>query len=436
MTEFVRPIQERIEDFLILDIEALCNHADHLKYHIPDSLSESELHAALDSIIEESAHSLVVREALGGGEQIVLHGRDYSHGNLRGEVLGRAKRQSRAAHLVLSESQVLLALLEYDFQRPTSGVNPVGLEEIELAIGGNPNMIDIRLKVFQSVARNLSFTKASQELFISQPAISKHVQELEKEYNVRLFERLGNKIQLTKAGQLLLDHANKILKNYQKLNYDMNALQQYTTGELRIGASTTISQYVVPEMIAAFHRQFPDVRISMLSGNSREIEYALSSDRIDIGMVEGVIRQPQLKYTSFMDDELVAIVRSDNTQLTKESISLAELKSIPIVIREFGSGTLDVIQQALKRQGISLSDLDIEMNFGTTEGIKHYVEKSDALGIVSIRSVNKEIYSNIFRIVEIDGMSINRKLSLVEKQGETSEIAKSFKRFITAGYKG
>lgn len=148
----------------------------------------------------------------------------------------------------------------------------------------------------------------------------------------------------------------------------------------------------------------------MLSGNSREIEYALSSDRIDIGMVEGVIRQPQLKYTSFMDDELVAIVRSDNTQLTKESISLAELKSIPIVIREFGSGTLDVIQQALKRQGISLSDLDIEMNFGTTEGIKHYVEKSDALGIVSIRSVNKEIYSNIFRIVEIDGMSINRKL--------------------------
>ena len=286
------------------------------------------------------------------------------------------------------------------------------------------------------MARNLSFTKASQELFISQPAISKHVQELEKEYNVRLFERLGNKIQLTKAGQLLLDHANKILKNYQKLNYDMNALQQNTTGELRIGASTTISQYVVPEMIAAFHRQFPDVRISMLSGNSREIEDALSSDIIDIGMVEGVIRQPQLKYTSFMDDELVAIVRSDNTQLTKESISLAELKSIPIVIREFGSGTLDVIQQALKRQGICLSDLDIEMNFGTTEGIKHYVEKSDALGIVSIRSVNKEIYSNIFRIVEIDGMSINRKLSLVEKQGETSEIAKSFKRFITAGYKG
>jgi len=101
MFEFVRPIQEHIEDFLILDIEALCNHADHLEYHIPDSLCESEFHAAFDSIIEESAHGLIVREALCGGEQIILHGRDGGHCNLRGEV----------AHLVLSESQVLLALL-------------------------------------------------------------------------------------------------------------------------------------------------------------------------------------------------------------------------------------------------------------------------------------------------------------------------------------
>ncbi len=130
MTEFVRPIQERIEDFLILDIEALCNHTDHLKYHIPDSLSESEFHAAFDSIIKESANGLIVRETLGGGEKIVLHGRDGGHGNLRGEI----------THLVLSESQVLLALLEYDFQRPAHGVDPVGLEEVELAVGGNESV--------------------------------------------------------------------------------------------------------------------------------------------------------------------------------------------------------------------------------------------------------------------------------------------------------
>ena len=102
MTEFVRPIQESIEDILILDIETLCDFADHLKHNIPDSLSESELHATLGSILEESADGLVVGEPPGGREQVVLHGRDGGHGNLRGEV----------AHLVLSESEILLTLLE------------------------------------------------------------------------------------------------------------------------------------------------------------------------------------------------------------------------------------------------------------------------------------------------------------------------------------
>lgn len=296
-------------------------------------------------------------------------------------------------------------------------------------------MIDIRLKVFYQVATHLSFTKASQALFISQPAISKHIQELEKEYNVRLFERLGSHIQLTKAGRLMLDHAHKILKDYQKLSNDMNALLQHPSGELRIGASTTISQYIVPELIAGFHRQFPHIRITMLSGNSRKIETALAHDKIDMGMVEGSIRQPQFKYTPFMDDELVGIVRHNHPFIQAESITLDALKTTPVVIREFGSGTLDVIQQALKQQGISLSDLNIEMHFGTTEGIKHYVEHSDSLGIVSIRSVNKDIYANIFRLIEIEGIDINRRLMLVEKQGENSEQARQFKQFITSGYK-
>ena len=130
MTEFVRPIQERIEDFLILDIEALCNHADYLKYHFPDSLSESEFHAADGSILEESTDSLIVREASCGGKQIVLQGRDGGHGNLRGEV----------AHLVLAKPEIALTFLEYDFQRPAPGVNPVSLEEVELAVGGDESV--------------------------------------------------------------------------------------------------------------------------------------------------------------------------------------------------------------------------------------------------------------------------------------------------------
>jgi DNA-binding transcriptional LysR family regulator len=188
-------------------------------------------------------------------------------------------------------------------------------------------MIDIRLKVFKSVATNLSFTKASQELFISQPAISKHIQELEREFNTRLFDRLGNKIQLTSAGKLLLDHSVRILKDYQRLDFDMNAMQQQFRGELRIGASTTISQYVMPEILAAFLKAYPQIKVTMLSGNSRDIETALSTNRIDIGMVEGIKNQPQMKYIPFMRDELIAIVRKENPLAEKGEITVEELRA-------------------------------------------------------------------------------------------------------------
>ena len=296
-------------------------------------------------------------------------------------------------------------------------------------------MIDIRLKIFRCVAINLSFTKASQELFISQPAISKHIQELEKEYNTRLFDRTGNRIQLTQVGRLLLDHANKILEAYQKLDYDMNALQQKTTGELRIGASTTISQYVMPEIIADFRKKYPQIKVTMLSGNSREIEEVLATGRIDIGMVEGVIRQPQFKYTPFMKDELVTIVNTKGLWAQKDEMMIDELKTVPIVLRELGSGTLDVIEHSLHRHNINLSDLNIEMNFGTTEGIKTFVEHADCMGIVSIRSVSKELLAGIFKIIEIKDLKIERDLTFVEKRGETAGLKKILKQFITGSYR-
>ena len=295
-------------------------------------------------------------------------------------------------------------------------------------------MIDIRLKVFRSVAINLSFTKASQELFVSQPAISKHIQELEREFSTRLFDRLGNKNQLTSAGKLLLDHSVRILKDYQRLDFDMNAMQQQFKGELRIGASTTISQYVMPEILAAFLKAYPQIKVNMLSGNSRDIESALVSNRIDIGMVEGISRQPQMKYSPFMRDELVAIVRNASPLAGRDEITVDELRTLPIVLRELGSGTLDVIEKYLHQHDCNISDLNISMHFGSTEGIKHFVEHSDSIGIVSVRSVGKDLLAGIFHLVEINGMKMDRNFMFVEKRGETAGMAAVLKSFITNGY--
>ena len=166
-------------------------------------------------------------------------------------------------------------------------------------------MSDFRLRVFQSVAQNLSFTKASQELYISQPAISKHIQELEACYQTRLFDRQGNKISLTEAGKLLLEHSERILDAYKQLEYEMHLLNDEYTGELKLGASTTISQYVLPHFLGNFIRKFPQINLSVLNANSRFVEKALQENRIDLGLVEGILRLHTPKYTTFCKDEIV-----------------------------------------------------------------------------------------------------------------------------------
>ena len=256
-------------------------------------------------------------------------------------------------------------------------------------------MSDFRLKVFQSVAKNLSFTKASQELFVSQPAITKHIQELETCYQTRLFDRQGNKISLTEAGKLLLEHSERILDAYKRLEYEMHLLHGDYIGELKLGASTTIAQYVLPPLLGNFIRKFPQVNLSLLNGNSRGIEAALQEHRIDLGLVEGIFRLPNLKYTTFLEDELVAVVHN----------------------------------QSLLQHNIKLSSLNVLMYVGSTESIKLFLENTDCMGIVSVRSIYKELAAGTFRVIEIRGMQMLREFCFVHQQGQEGGLSQVFMQF-------
>ena len=290
-------------------------------------------------------------------------------------------------------------------------------------------MSDFRLKVFRSVANNLSFTKASQELFIIQPAITKHIQELETCYKARLFDRQGNKISLTEAGKLLLEHSERILDAYKRLEYDMHLLHDDYIGELKLGASTTISQYVLPPLLGSFIRKFPQVTLSLLNGNSRGVEVALQEHRVDLGLVEGLYRLPNLKYTTFLEDELVAVVHTRNKLSLPEEIEPKDLAGIPLVLRERGSGTLDVIERALQQHNIKLSSLNVMMYLGSTESIKLFLENTDCMGIVSIRSISKELASGTFRVIEIKGMQMMREFCFVHQQGQEGGLSQVFMQF-------
>ena len=244
-------------------------------------------------------------------------------------------------------------------------------------------MDDFRLRVFITAARTLSFTRTAEQLCISQPAVSKHVGELESRYGVQLFTRRGSRLELTEAGRTLLASAERVADDYRRLEYEMSLCTGQTEGELRLGASTTIAQYLLPPILARFTTRFPKVRVSLLSGNSGQVEQALGDHAIDLGLVESVSRRQGLHYTPFRADELVLVARPGGKYARTESVTPEALCRIPLVLRENGSGTLEVIIAALADRGIRLSQLNVVLRLGSTEGIKGFVRHSDAMAIVS-----------------------------------------------------
>ena len=242
--------------------------------------------------------------------------------------------------------------------------------------------MDFRLKVFHSVACNLSFTKASRELFISQPAISKHIHELEVQYKTPLFERTGSQIRLTRAGELLFSHTHSLLASYRQLDFEMNLLTNNFLGDLHLGASTTISQYVLPPVLALF-----------------------------------------------IKDELVVVTHVGSKLAAYDELTLEQLCALPVVLRENGSGTLEVLEGTLAKHQIKLSQLNVLLQLGSTESIKLFLENSDALGILSIRAVTRELMAGRLKVIDIEGFKAERTFSFVEPQGQNSGMEESFMRF-------
>ena len=291
-------------------------------------------------------------------------------------------------------------------------------------------MLDFRLQVFYAVAKRLNFTKASAELYISQPAVTKHIKELEAEYKTSLFERSGNKkIVLTPAGDMLLQYADKLLAIYKELEFDMNLLVKQHAGTLRIGGSNTVSQYVIPPVLAQFHQKFKEMKVNLVTGNTEQMEQALLNKEIDLGIVEGIHRNPQIKYQEFIADELVLVCSIKNNTIKKDFIKPENLKTLPLLLREPGSGTLDVIAHALKPFDIKIADLQTEMQLGGTESIKSYLMHSNCFAFLSVQSILNELNTNSLKIIDIKDLTIERPFYFIQPHGQPASLAELFMRF-------
>jgi len=287
-------------------------------------------------------------------------------------------------------------------------------------------MQNFRLKVFLTAAKRLSFTKAAKELYISQPAVTKHIVALEHHFNTKLFIRRGSNIELTEAGKLLQRYGTKIDNIYSLLDFEMGILQNEHKGKLILGASTTMTQYVIPPLMAYFHQKFNGIVIHLVNGNTEQIEKALINNQIDLGIIEGYSKRKDFKYINFLKDEIVLTAKSSHPLTKKGEISMEELKTQPLLLREKGSGTLEVIEHNLKKLNCSLTDFNVEMHFGSTEGIKNYLLNSNSVAFLSIQSIYKELKRNELSIIDIKGMEINREFNFIVDTGNTNPLVDLF----------
>ncbi|MFI3278787.1 MAG: LysR substrate-binding domain-containing protein [Rikenellaceae bacterium] len=284
---------------------------------------------------------------------------------------------------------------------------------------------DFRLQVFDTVARELSFTRAAEVLSISQPAVTKHIKELERLLSTPLFRRSGNRIALTEQGEMLRRYVKDILDGYGRLSDAVSESRGDYYGHLKIGASTTIMQYILPDILAHFKRRYPSVEVTLIGGNSQEVLLEVESGRVDVALVEDAHTSSSFHYEHFAEDKVVMV----SAHNSKESITVDKLVKLPLVLRENGSGTLEVIIRELQRHGISRRMLNIEMQIGSSEGIVRYLKLSKCYALISEAAVRDYIKRGELHVVDVDNLDIVRSLRFATLHGYRSRIVDLFITF-------
>jgi LysR family transcriptional regulator, transcriptional activator of the cysJI operon len=290
-----------------------------------------------------------------------------------------------------------------------------------------PQLENFRLKVFRTVAEHLNFRKAAERLFLTQPAITLQIKALEDDLGIRLFDRAGNRVALTPQGSVLLVYAKKIAALVSEAEQELGAEDGKISGELTLGVSTTVAQYVLPRLLGAFLDQHPRVQFSLHSGNTSEIVHLLLDSKISVGLIEGPARDRGIRTEPFMQDELVLIMPP---AFEPDHMSGAQLLASNLLMREQGSGSRRVVEIALEKAGLKLKSFKNVMDLDSTEAIKSAVEVGLGIGFVSRWAISKELELGALKVAEVVGLKVDRHFSLISRTGpEPQGPAGAFRTF-------
>lgn len=267
------------------------------------------------------------------------------------------------------------------------------------------------LRIYVAVLDHGSFTRAAEALTMSQSAVSRAVQELERQLGTVLLERRPRGVAPTDAGAILGEHARRIFAHERLAIESLNELRGLQRGRLAIGASSTIGTYLLPPLLGAYHRQYPGIELFLDIGNTQQVMEHLLEYRIEVAYVEGpVAPDERLHITPWRDDELVVIAAPDHPLARRPQLTEADIIGAPFILREPGSGTREVMEQALAERGITVQPV---MELGSTEAVKHAVSAGLGLSIVSKVAIQMEIIAGRLTILRIPSLMIQRRLSRV-----------------------
>ncbi len=284
-------------------------------------------------------------------------------------------------------------------------------------------MEDHKLKVFCTVAETKSFSKASEIIHLTQPAVSLLVQAIEEIYETKLFDRASNTVTLTPAGEMLYKYAKEILNLYAAAEKNIGEITGFVKGSISLGASSTIGNYLLPGVIADFRKTHPKIKVHLLVGNTKRIVELLNSGNIDIGLVEGDVARQKMVVEKLIADELVLIVSPLHPWAKKKSISVVEITKEPFIFREEGSGTRQVIEKYLGKYRITPQDMMTFLVLGSTEAIKETVESTMGIAIVSRWAIRKEMKYGTLKPLSFKEEKMLREFSMIFQKNAISSHA-------------
>lgn len=280
------------------------------------------------------------------------------------------------------------------------------------------------LQVFISVAKHLNYTRAGQEVNLSQPSVSVRIKQLESELGVKLFEQIGKKVALTEAGQLLVPYANRVITGIEDAEHAIKDLQGLQRGSLRIGASTTPGMYIIPRTIARFKQLYPRIDLYLGIKDTREIEDGVIRNEFDFGFVGGHLVGDEIDVLPWITDELVLIVPPTHRLARKKTVTKDGLEKETFIGRESGSATRATVAGRLEEWQIQLQTI---MEMENPESLKKAVQSGLGVAFISKFAIETELKAKTLAAVRIPKLAISRELKIVyRKDRHLSKAARAF----------